>query len=53
MLSIFVKHRHAWGMPSSVRQRAAIQTGLLRAILPEVCPWTVEQLLENDFFPAP
>jgi hypothetical protein len=37
----------------TARQRAATQTGLSRATFPEVCPWTVEQLLESDFFPAP
>jgi hypothetical protein len=37
----------------SARQRAAAQTGLPRATFPEVCPWTVAQLLDNDFFPVP
>jgi hypothetical protein len=37
----------------STCQRAAIQTGLPRAAFPEACPWTVKQLLDNDFFPAP
>jgi hypothetical protein len=35
------------------RQRAATQTGLPRATCPEACPWTVAQLLDNDFFPSP
>jgi Domain of unknown function DUF29 len=37
----------------SARQRAAIQTGLPRATFPETCPWTLEQLLNDAFFPAP
>jgi Domain of unknown function DUF29 len=37
----------------SARQRAAIQTGLPRATFPETCPWTLEQLLHDAFFPAP
>jgi hypothetical protein len=37
----------------SARQRAATQTGLPRAIFPETCPWTVAQILDNDFFPLP
>ena len=37
----------------TARQRATTQTGLPRATFPEACPWTVAQLLESDFFPAP
>jgi len=36
----------------SARQRAATHTRLPRATFPEACPWTVEQILDNDFFPA-
>jgi hypothetical protein len=36
----------------SARRLAAVETDLPRATFPEVCPWTVEQLLDHDFFPA-
>ena len=29
------------------------KTGLPRATFPETCPWTLEQLLNDAFFPAP
>jgi hypothetical protein len=33
-----------------VRQRASLQTRLPLSIFPETCPWTVEQILGNDFW---
>ena len=33
------------------RRRARTPTGLPLATFPEVCPWTVEQVLDDDFFP--
>jgi len=37
-------YRHA-------REDAADETGLPLATFPEVCPWTVEQVLDADFWP--
>lgn len=37
----------------SARQRVATQTRLPRATFPEACPWPVEQILDETFFPAP
>jgi hypothetical protein len=37
-------YRHA-------REDAADETDLPRATFPEVCPWTVEQVLDVDFWP--
>jgi hypothetical protein len=33
------------------RRRASRETELPLATFPEVCPWTLEQLLDEDFFP--
>jgi hypothetical protein len=33
------------------RRQAHEQTGLLLATFPEVCPWPVEQVLDEDFWP--
>ena len=33
------------------RRRASLQTGLPLATLPVRCPWTVEQVLHDDFWP--
>jgi hypothetical protein len=30
---------------------AAIETGLPRTTFPETCPWSVDQILEEDFLP--
>jgi hypothetical protein len=35
------------------RRDASRQTGLPVATFPEACPWTVAQILDNDFFPEP
>lgn len=37
----------------AARREASRQTGLPLATFPETCPWTVEQLLDNAFFPEP
>ena len=34
------------------RQRAAKETRLPLATFPEVCPWRLEQLLDEDFWPS-
>jgi Domain of unknown function DUF29 len=31
----------------------ADETGLPRATFPETCPWSLEQLLDEDFLPEP
>ena len=36
---------------SRVTKRAALQTGLLVSAFPATCPYTVEQLLDQDFLP--
>jgi hypothetical protein len=33
------------------RGDAAIDTGLPLATFPEVCPWTIAQVLDDDFWP--
>jgi hypothetical protein len=35
------------------RRTAAQETGLPLATFPDTCPWTVEQLLDENFFPEP
>ena len=35
--------------PPVARERALLETGLYR--LPEACPWTIEQILDEDFLP--
>ena len=35
------------------RRNASRQTGLPVATFPGACPWPLEQLLDNDFFPEP
>src|SRR5262249_23980617 len=37
----------------SACQRAAAQTGLPRVTFPEACPWMLDQLLDDTFFPVP
>ena len=36
---------------ASARRIAAAETGL--AGLPETCPWTIEQVLDHDYWPGP
>lgn len=36
----------------SVRRQAATETGLPLTTFPSICPWTVEQLLDDTFFPS-
>jgi len=36
---------------AGARRLAAVETSLPRATFPETCPWTVEQILDHDFFP--
>ena len=33
------------------REDAAVETGLPLATFPEACPWAVEQVLAEDFWP--
>jgi hypothetical protein len=40
----------AWAYPKA-RRAAADETGLPRAMVPETCPWTLEQLQDEDFLP--
>jgi hypothetical protein len=40
----------AWAYPRA-RQQAHEQTGLPLATFPEACPWPLEQVLEDDFWP--
>jgi hypothetical protein len=35
------------------RRLASTETGLPLATFPETCPWTVEQVLDEDFWPGP
>jgi len=35
----------------AARREASRQTGLSLTILPETCPWTVDQVLDADFWP--
>jgi hypothetical protein len=35
----------------SIRRRTLEETGLLPAVLPESCPWTVDQILDETFWP--
>jgi Domain of unknown function DUF29 len=41
----------AWAYPRARRQ-AAKETGLPLATFPETCPWSVEKLLDDDFWPG-
>jgi hypothetical protein len=41
----------AWAYPRA-KQLAALETGLPLATFPENCPWSLEQLLDEDFWPA-
>jgi Domain of unknown function DUF29. len=34
------------------RRRACLQTGLTRTTFPEQCPWTLDQVLDPDFWPG-
>ena len=40
----------AWAYPRA-RRDAAQETGLPLATFPEVCPWPIEQVLDQDFWP--
>jgi hypothetical protein len=40
----------AWAYPKA-RHLATSETGLPRATFPEVCPWTIAQLQDEDFLP--
>jgi hypothetical protein len=40
----------AWAYPRA-RRDAAQETGLPLATFPEVCPWAIEQVLAEDFWP--
>jgi hypothetical protein len=40
----------ARGYPHA-RTRASGETGLSLATFPEACPWTLEQVLDDDFWP--
>ena len=44
------RKRLAWAYPRAWRQ-AAKETGLSVATFPRTCPWSVEQLLGEDFRP--
>ena len=33
------------------RRNAAVETGLAEAAFPAVCPWSIEQILAEDFWP--
>lgn len=37
----------------AARRKARLQTGLSLETFPTTCPWTVEQILAEDFFPEP
>jgi predicted nucleic acid-binding Zn-ribbon protein len=41
----------AWAYPRA-RREAAKDTGLPLATFPEACPWSVDQVLDEDFWPA-
>ncbi len=43
-LFILTDYRH-------VKGRAITQTRLPQAMFPEACPWTAEQVLDEDFWP--
>jgi hypothetical protein len=40
----------AWAY-SRARCEAAKDTGLPLAMFPEACPWSIEQVLDEDFWP--
>jgi len=40
----------AWAYPRA-RREAAKDTGLPLAMFPEACPWSIEQVLDEDFWP--
>jgi hypothetical protein len=39
------------GVYPKARRLAEAETGLPRATFPEACPWTLEQVLDEDFWP--
>jgi Domain of unknown function DUF29 len=41
---------YSWAYPRA-RRDAAKETGLLLATFPEACPWPIEQVLDEDFWP--
>jgi hypothetical protein len=46
--------RHAQLVPRAYAQAcqlASAETGLPRATFPESCPWTLAEILDDDFFP--
>jgi len=49
-LRAFLPEALAWAYPR-VRKEAAKETGLPLATFPEVCPWSLEQLQDEDFLP--
>lgn len=36
---------------TSVRRQTASESGLPLETIPDTCPWTAEQVLDDDFFP--
>jgi Domain of unknown function DUF29 len=46
----FLPKAFAWAYPRG-RKEAVKDTGLPLATFPETCPWTLEQLLAEDFLP--
>jgi hypothetical protein len=42
----------AWAYPKACRA-AADETGRPRASFPQSCPWSIEQILDDDFLPEP
>jgi Domain of unknown function DUF29 len=40
----------SWAYPKA-RHLAATETGLPRATFPDTCPWGVDELLDDDFWP--
>ena len=46
-------HHSAVQRYRAARRKASCQTGLPLTTFPEVCPWTLEQILDNAFFPEP
>lgn len=50
-LRAFLPEAAAWAYPRG-RKEAAKETGLPLATFPEVCPWSLEQLQDENFLPA-
>jgi hypothetical protein len=49
-LRTFLPEAWAWAYPHA-RRLAALETGLPLATFPEACPWPIEQVLDEDFWP--